>query len=515
MKAYFLEPDIANNLDQLKLIGGRSVIRNVAWNLAGTGAPILVALVAVPELIHRLGVARFGALTLAWVVVGYFGLFDIGLGRALTKLAAEFLGQHLESEVPKLFWTSVLLTGLLGFLGMVALAFLTPWLVGHALRIPDTIQTETLRSFYVLSIAMPVVILTGAFRGYLEAHQRFDLVNAVRIPLGIFTYGAPLVVLHFSISLFPIVVVLAAGRAVAALQYALLCLYIDPRLRKGVSWDRKKIAPLFRFGGWMSVSNVVSPLMVMADRFVIGTMLGMAAVAYYATPFEVVTKVLVIPAAIVSVLFPAFSTANSLDRDRMATLYRRGAKFMLLILFPILLATIVFAREGLSLWLGATFASHSARVLEWLAAGTLLNGLALLPFSLVQGVGRPDLTGKLHLAELPVYAVLLWWLIRSRGIEGAAMAWTIRVGADAVVLFLLSHRLLGLGKLLNWRTVTAAAGALGMMCLGATVPGLFLEALFFAFGLVALALAGWFWLLSAEERGLVQKCAWRAAEVSL
>jgi O-antigen/teichoic acid export membrane protein len=244
-------------------------------------------------------------------------------------------------------------------------------------------------------------------------------------------------------------------------------------------------------------------------------MLGMAAVTYYATPFDVVTKVLVIPASTVAVLFPAFSTANSLDRDRMATLYRRGAKFTLLILFPILLATIVFAREGLSLWLGATFASHSTRVLEWLAAGTLLSGLALVPFSLVQGVGRPDLTGKLHLVELPVYAVLLWCLIRSRGIEGAAMAWTIRVGADGLVLFLLSHRLLGLGKLLNWRTVTAAVGALGMMCLGAVVPGLFLEVFLFAFCLVALAMAGWFWLLSPEERGLVQRWAWRAAEVSL
>ena len=71
------------------LIGGRRLVRNVFWNLLGTGAPLLVAIVAIPMLIEGMGTARFGVLTLAWMVVGYFSLFDLGLGRALTKLVAE------------------------------------------------------------------------------------------------------------------------------------------------------------------------------------------------------------------------------------------------------------------------------------------------------------------------------------------------------------------------------------------------------------------------------------------
>ena len=50
---------------------------------------MLVALVAIPILVDGLGTARFGILTLAWMVVGYFSLFDLGLGRALTKLTAK------------------------------------------------------------------------------------------------------------------------------------------------------------------------------------------------------------------------------------------------------------------------------------------------------------------------------------------------------------------------------------------------------------------------------------------
>ena len=64
------------------------LLRHTAFNLIGLGAPLLVAVGTIPVLIHALGPARFGLLTLIWAVVSYFGLFDLGLGRALTLLAS-------------------------------------------------------------------------------------------------------------------------------------------------------------------------------------------------------------------------------------------------------------------------------------------------------------------------------------------------------------------------------------------------------------------------------------------
>ena len=48
-----------------------------------------VGVAAVPPLVRLLGVDRFGVLALAWIIVGYFSLFDLGMGRALTKLVAD------------------------------------------------------------------------------------------------------------------------------------------------------------------------------------------------------------------------------------------------------------------------------------------------------------------------------------------------------------------------------------------------------------------------------------------
>ena len=85
-----------------KLTAGGLLARNTAWNLGGRVAPVLVALFALPPLIAGLGAERFGFLTLAWLVIGYFNLFDLGLGRAMTQSIAERLGQGREEEIPGL-----------------------------------------------------------------------------------------------------------------------------------------------------------------------------------------------------------------------------------------------------------------------------------------------------------------------------------------------------------------------------------------------------------------------------
>ena len=52
-----------------------SLSRNTIWNLAGAGLPLLIGAATIPWLMSRLGVERFGILTLLWAIIGYFSLF--------------------------------------------------------------------------------------------------------------------------------------------------------------------------------------------------------------------------------------------------------------------------------------------------------------------------------------------------------------------------------------------------------------------------------------------------------
>src|SRR5262245_50953562 len=126
----------------------------------------------------------------------------------------------------------------------------------------------------------------------------------------------------------------------------------------------------------------------------------------------------------------------------MARLFDHGLRWAFLTLFPCALVLVAFAHEGLQAWLGAEFAARSTRVLQWLAAGMFVNGLAQVAIALVQGAGRPSWSARLHLVELPLYLTGLWWLIRTRGIEGAAIAWVARASVDAAALFLMARVLL-------------------------------------------------------------------------
>jgi O-antigen/teichoic acid export membrane protein len=487
------------------LTSGRRLLRNTVWNLVGNGAPMLVAFFCIPLLIKGLGTDRFGVLTLVWALIGYATLFDLGLGRALTQLVATKLGSGEDHEVPSLVWTSLLLLLLLGLVGAVVVVLLTPWLINHALHVPGMLGQETLYSLYLLGLSIPVVISTAGLRGLLEAHQRFGLTNALRIPMGVFAYAGPLLVLPFSKNLFPVVAVLVAGRVIAWGAHLLLCLKVMPRLRRRIVWRRAAVGPLLRFGSWMTVTNIVGPLMVTLDRFVIASLLSVGAVAYYGTPYEVVTKFWLIPGSLLGVMFPAFSTSFVQDRNRTALLYGRSVKYLLLTLFPLILLVVALAGDGLKLWLGAEFAQHSARVLQWLAVGVFINCLAAAPFAVVQSAGRPDLTAKLHLIELPAYLIALFCLIKFRGIEGAAMAWTGRAAIDALALFGLAERLLPIRSSVKLQAPFLVIGALAVLGLATLPSSLMLKVLFILSALLAFVLVTWFLVLSPEERKLVQE----------
>jgi O-antigen/teichoic acid export membrane protein len=486
------------------LTSGRLLARNTLWNLVGSGAPMVVAVFCIPILIRGLGKERFGVLTLAWALIGYASLFDLGLGRALTQLVARKLGAGEDREVPSLAWTSLLLMLLLGFAGTAAVLLISPWLAARGLNVPSALQQETVQSFRLLGLSIPFVLTTAGLRGLLEAHQRFGLINALRIPMGIFTFAGPLLVWPFSRSLVLVVATLVVGRIVAWASHLLLCLRVLPELRRSIAWERSAVGPLLRFGGWMTVSNVVGPLMVTLDRFLIGAVVSMTAVAYYATPYEVVTKFWLLPGALLGVMFPAFSASFAQDRERTALLFGRSVKSLFLVLFPIMLCTVALAQDGLKLWLGAEFAQHSFRVLQCLAVGVFINSLALVPFTLVQGVGRPDLTAKLHLIELPMYLALLWWMIGARGIEGAAIAWTARVAADALFLFFVARRFLLGNSPIRLRTVLLPATALLILAAAALLQGPIVKGLFLLGTILCFALVMWFRILTPDERTLAQ-----------
>ncbi|MHB8143311.1 MAG: flippase [Thermoleophilia bacterium] len=331
-----MSPDQSQQPEQKEnshaLTRGRLLARNTVWHLFGQVIPLIAALISIPILIRSLGAEKFGVLTLAWLLIGYFSFFDFGLGRTLTKLIADKLGEGREDELPALIWTGVGLLLIPGLLGAAAITFLAPLVVSSILHISGELYQETMRAFYLCAFAIPILVGTEALMGVLMARQRHDLVNAVEIPVGILMYIGPAAALPFSHNLAVLIATLVAVRILALLCHIFFCFKVYDGLWRNRQFKRDNLRPLVRFGSWMTVSNITGPLLAKVDRFMIGAFISVTAVAYYATPYQVVTQLWVVPTAMVMVLFPAFAMSFAQDRDRMAYLFERGTKYVLLLI---------------------------------------------------------------------------------------------------------------------------------------------------------------------------------------
>jgi O-antigen/teichoic acid export membrane protein len=481
---------------------GELLARNTLWNLLGLLSPVIAGAIAVPVLIRTIGTSRFGVLSIAWIVSGYLSLFDLGLGRALTKLAAEKIGSRDETAIVPITWTSLLLLLFLGILGGVIACAISPLLVYKALKVPAELQSETLRAFLLLAASIPLMTATSGLRGLLEALQRFRVLNLIRIPMSVFSLAGPLLVLPFSRSLVSLFAVLVAGRFIGCLVHLIACFQAVPALRRNFVLDGHLMAALFKLGGWMTATNLLGPAVIYADRFIIGGLLSLSAVAFYTAPFDMLIRVGLIPGALIGVLFPAFAATFKQEPARASMLLARGVKYIFMAIFPIILVVVTLSSEILRIWLGPAFAQNSARALQWLGCGIFLNCLALVPFTFIQSAGRPDVTAKMALVEFPFYWVAVWLMTAHYGINGTALAWAGRAACELGFLSFFAMRLLPQAPSFPRRLVVISGGGLMMLYLSSLLHGGWTKALFLIIALLAFALASWRWGLSPPERSL-------------
>jgi len=427
-------------------IHGSLLARNALLNLLGQGLPLIVAVVTTPFLIRGLGAERFGVLALAWTMLGYFNIFDLGLGRAVTKFVAEVLGKGDQRRVPTIVWTTVGVQAAFGILGGLVLVGLTPLLVERFLNIPQGLIDEARLSFHILALSVPTVLIANSFCGVLEAAQRFDLVNAVKAPFSAANFLLPLAGVLWDWSLPGVVALLVASKALALLFFAWLCLKTIPlSSRQGALFQKEVVRLLFGFGKWVMVSNLVASIFLYLDRFLIGSLMTVTAVAYYTVPQEVIVRLLIIPMSLVMTLFPAFSTLRGINnRRRIEKLFTHSVKSLFLIMGPLVMALIFFSREVLYLWLGEVFAEHSKIVLQALAVSALIQAIAQIPLALIQGLGYPQVITKIQLIVLPLYSVGAAFLIMRYGIVGAALAAAARALVQTLAYFRASRRILNI-----------------------------------------------------------------------
>jgi len=362
-------------------------------------------------------------------------LFDLGLSRATTKFVAEALSTGEHRKIPSLAWTSISLQVVLGMVGGTLLAGASHLLAERILKIPHELTREAETAFLVLALAVPIVLISNSLRGLLEALQQFHIINYVKIPTNILMFASPMLLIPFGGRISSIIALMTFFRLLAMMILLRFCLPLVGIPTVDVIVDKHLRRQLFKYGGWVTVSSVTGPLLLYADRFAIGALLSVGALAYYSGPADMVNRLLVIPACLASTLFPAFSSLDASGaNEKLQDIYGRALKYLTIVMGPLLLLVAAFSSDILRVWLGPLFAHQGALPLQILAIAVFINALGIFPYSLLQGVGRPDLTAMFHVLELPLHLGLVWILVSRLGITGAAIAVVTRFAIDLTLV---------------------------------------------------------------------------------
>jgi O-antigen/teichoic acid export membrane protein len=427
--------------------GSKGLFRDAILNFWGQVLPLVFALVAIPFILKGFGLERFGLLSLAWLLLGYFAFLDLGLGRATVRFVAELIGREEKDKISGVVWASTGLNLIAGIVGGIAVWLLAPFLARRVFTIPPELIGEAQQIFVILAFAIPAITATASLRGVLEACRRFDLVNAVKVPSNIAVFLIPLIGLPLVLGLPVIVGLMVLTRIATAL------VYFGYSIRQIPGWWRRfalpagQIRSLLQYGGWVTASNLLVPIISYAERFLIGALLPIGMLGYYTAPFEMISRLSVFPYSLALALFPAFSHAGTHDpaevRERLVL---RPSTYLLLLMTPLTALFVFFAPEILQLWLGADFRAQSGLLLQILAAAFFFNAFAYIPLTAVQGLGRPELKAKLDLVQAPLFVGLCWVLIKQLGIAGAAFAKLAVCAVDVIFILWFTKLILGANR---------------------------------------------------------------------
>jgi O-antigen/teichoic acid export membrane protein len=428
------------------VLSGR-LVRNILWNCGGQIWGLSLALFTTPYIVHRLGTDAFGLLMTVGIVTNYFWFMDLGLGQATVKYVAEHAARKEWNEVNRIFWTSFLAYLVLGVAAAISIAGIAPLCVTHWFQIPAELQPTALIVFYLSAIGFIAGMINSAPASIPRAMQRFDIANKVNITAGTAQTLLTVAFLLVGCGVRAVVVGSVIITVLSLVINTIIAKQMLPQLTLPV-WHFGTFRRLLRFGGLVTISGVVGPVLANLEKLILANRDSLSAVTYYTVPYNLASKVGIVSGSFSSALFPAFSSLHGAgDPDRVGRIVVRASHVIMLLIIPITIILFVYSEELLAVWMGSQFAHRSAATLRILTLAMFVNVMAYCPLAAVQALGRPDLPATFHIVELITHVPVTMWLVSVLGIEGAAMAWLIRVLMDTALLWWATIRLTGL----NWR----------------------------------------------------------------
>ncbi|VXC90358.1 Polysaccharide biosynthesis protein [Burkholderia sp. 8Y] len=412
------------------------IVKNTAINFAGLLLPTFVSLATVPAYVHLLGLERFGAVALIWVLIDYFNVLGFAMSVATQNQIAPAYSSDDLVTCRDLLW-SAFWSNLAASLVIGIAVYVCGWAYSRYWMDPTATLTQEVRnSLPLLALAVPVASGSCVFSAALAGAERFAAFNMIQTSGTILFQLVPL----FSVWLFGPTVGIVLGSAIIVRSLTALQLLVESsRVLKFRTICRPRldtIRRLLNFGGWMLATTVVTMVTDSIDRLVVGATFGARTVACYTVPKNLVMRLNIVSIALGRTLFPRLSAAS---RDQARVLTQQSLGLLVAIFTPLSIMAMTAIGPFLQAWVGGDLALIAAPIGRALIIAMWLGGQADVTRILIQSQVSAASAARASLLQLCLYMLILYIAINRFGLMGAAVATVLRAMFEYLLLVYVSR----------------------------------------------------------------------------
>jgi O-antigen/teichoic acid export membrane protein len=428
-----------------------TILRNVASNWAGFAVSAAVTLVLTPIVLRDLGEARYGVWILAASITGYYGLLDLGFRGGVNQYLTRYLAVQDYRKANECMSSALAVLGAIGAVISVltiALAYVAP----NVVNLPAGMEREAFWTIVIIGWSSALQVVFFPFGAVFTATQRFDLANLIGVGTRLLSAAGVYAALTMGYGLVGISAVTCGANLVDYLIRWRVAYRLAPRLQVSTRLANvTRVREIGSFGGWTFLISLSVYLYGHAQMLLIGWLMPVAAVGYYALAVALAGQIRSVLTPIGQVINPSAVELHARgDRRTLERLYHEGSRLMLLATISVALPAAFWAEDFYRVWIGETYLRGSAfasvALLLRITIVAIIAGYAAnIAGQILLGAGHVRVVAIAHMVGGVLSLALTAASIRPFGLVGVAVSAVIgAVSVELIAIPLLLQRAVGL-----------------------------------------------------------------------
>ena len=320
----------------------------------------VVGLLYTPYMLRMMGQSEYGLYSLVASVIAYLTVLDLGFGNAIVRYTAKFRAEKKTEEQYEMFGMFFLLYLVIGIIAFgigLGLYFNVGTLFGDTMTAVELDRARIMMLLLVANLAFTFPM--SIWGSIIQAYEDFVFQKSLNIFRIILNTAVMICLLHFGYKAVAMVVVQTIFNVLTLVLNFIYCrrkLNIHIYFRfKHFHWGFLKEVAIYSF--WIFLNAIMDRVYWSTGQFVLGAMVGTAAVAVFAIAIQLEGMYMQFSTAISSVFLPKVTAMVATNRSRkeISDLFIRTGRMQYIVLAYILSGFIIFGRQFIELWAGAGY----------------------------------------------------------------------------------------------------------------------------------------------------------------